>query len=55
MKKFIIRAASGIVLDVLLDYALQQRDRDGLSAIHYDRWNTIALFLAEMRTKGIPL
>lgn len=55
MRKLLIRIASGIVLDVLLELAIAEADKEGMSDAHYDRWNAIVDFLVEMKVKGIPL
>lgn len=55
MKKLLISLAAGLVIDVLLQYAIKQRDEGGSSETHYQRWFTIIQFLVDMKTKGLPL
>lgn len=55
MKKLLIRAVSGMVLDVLIEVAKKQREKFGMTETHYDRWTTVVAFLQDMRVKGLPL
>lgn len=55
MRKLLFRIASGIVLDVLLELAIAEYEKDGMSTAHYDRWDTIRDFIVDMKIKGIPL
>lgn len=55
MKKFIVQLAGGIVTDLLINYAVKQRDHGGTTQTHQDRWNTILSFLVEIKQKGIPV
>lgn len=55
MKKILIKLATNLVLDVLIEYARKQHETGGTSEEHHERWNTIKQFLWEMRSKGLPL
>lgn len=54
MKKILIKLATNLVLDVLMEYAKKQHETGGTSEEHHQRWNIIIQFLWEMRGKGIP-
>lgn len=55
MKKILIRIASGLVLDVLIEYAVKQRNEGGTSPEHIERWTVVVEFLLAMKIKGLPL
>lgn len=55
MKKILIRLASTLVLDVLIEFAVKQRATGGSSPEHVERWTIIIGFLLDMRSKGLPL
>lgn len=55
MKKLLIKLASGLVLEILIDHAIKQLEKHGHTLTHYTRWTTILEFLKEIKEEGLPL
>jgi len=55
MKKLLVKLATGVVLDVLIQVAQKEYAKEDRTQDHYDRWRTILSFLIDMKTKGLPL
>lgn len=55
MKKILASLFANTILDILLQYAIAQKQNGGTGIAHYERWNTIIEFLQDIRKVGLPL
>lgn len=55
MKKILIKLASRLVIEILINHAVKELEKQGHQLTHYVRWTSILEFLEEMKEKGLPL